>query len=41
MPVVLEYPIEQIGHITYYLAPKVEEDDDDNGQLENEQSDDI
>ena len=26
VPVVVEYPIEQIGHIKYYLAPKIEED---------------
>jgi proliferating cell nuclear antigen len=26
LPIVVEYPIDQIGHVKYYLAPKVEED---------------
>ena len=25
VPVVVEYPIEQIGHIKYYLAPKIDD----------------
>lgn len=25
MPVAVEYPIDQIGHVRYYLAPKVDE----------------
>jgi len=29
LPIVVEYPIEQIGHVKYYLAPKVEEDGDE------------
>lgn len=28
VPVVVEYPIEGIGHIKYYLAPKIDENDD-------------
>ena len=28
IPVVVEYPIEQMGHIKYFLAPKVEEDEE-------------
>lgn len=26
IPLVVEYPIEQMGHIKYYLAPKIDED---------------
>ena len=26
VPVVIEYPIEEFGHVKYYLAPKIEED---------------
>jgi proliferating cell nuclear antigen len=29
LPVVVEYPIDEIGHVKYYLAPKVEEDEDE------------
>lgn len=29
IPIVVEYPIDQIGFVKYYLAPKVEEDGDD------------
>jgi len=28
VPVVVEYPIGEIGHIKYYLAPKIDEDED-------------
>ena len=28
VPVVIEYPIEQIGHIKYYLAPKIDENEE-------------
>ncbi|GMI59578.1 hypothetical protein ScalyP_jg4699 [Parmales sp. scaly parma] len=28
VPVVVEYPIENIGHIKYYLAPKIDENDE-------------
>lgn len=27
LPIVIEYPIEGIGYVKYYLAPKVEEDE--------------
>lgn len=26
VPVVVEYPVENMGHIRYYLAPKVDEE---------------
>ena len=26
VPVVIEYPIGDVGHIKFYLAPKIEED---------------
>ena len=26
VPMVVEYPIDNMGHIKYYLAPKIEED---------------
>jgi proliferating cell nuclear antigen len=26
VPVVVEYPIEEFGHVKFYLAPKIEED---------------
>lgn len=28
LPIVIEYPIEQLGHVKYYLAPKMEEDEE-------------
>jgi proliferating cell nuclear antigen len=28
VPVVIEYPIGEVGHIKFYLAPKIEEDGD-------------
>jgi len=28
VPIVVEYPIEEIGHIKYYLAPKIDEADE-------------
>lgn len=28
IPVVVEYPISDVGHIKFYLAPKIEEDDE-------------
>jgi proliferating cell nuclear antigen len=28
VPIVVEYPIEQIGHIKYYLAPKIDDNED-------------
>ena len=28
LPIVVEYPIEEVGYIKYYLAPKVEEEED-------------
>jgi len=28
VPVVIEYPIEEIGHIKYYLAPKIDDADE-------------
>jgi len=27
VPLVVEFQIEELGHIKYYLAPKIEEDD--------------
>jgi len=27
VPLVVEYQIEELGYIRYYLAPKIEEDD--------------
>lgn len=27
VPIVIEYPIDEIGHVKYYLAPKIEEDE--------------
>jgi proliferating cell nuclear antigen len=29
LPIVIEYPIEQLGHVKYYLAPKMEEDEEE------------
>jgi proliferating cell nuclear antigen len=26
VPVVIEYPIEESGHVKYYLAPKIDDD---------------
>jgi len=28
VPAVIEYPIEDFGHIRFYLAPKIEDNDD-------------
>jgi proliferating cell nuclear antigen len=28
VPIVVEYPIDQIGHVKYYLAPKIDENDE-------------
>jgi proliferating cell nuclear antigen len=30
VPMVVEYPIQDVGHVKFYLAPKIEEDEDDN-----------
>lgn len=30
VPMVIEYPIEEVGHVKFYLAPKIEEDEDEN-----------
>lgn len=30
VPLVVEYAIEDIGHIRFYLAPKIEDQDEDN-----------
>jgi len=27
VPIVVEYPIENLGHVKYYLAPKIDEDE--------------
>lgn len=27
-PIAIEYPIEELGYVRYYLAPKIEEDDE-------------
>lgn len=32
VPVVVEYPIQDFGHIKFFLAPKIEEDEDDGAQ---------
>lgn len=29
VPVVIEYPIEEIGHVKYYLAPKIDDEEED------------
>jgi hypothetical protein len=26
---VVEYPIQEVGHVKFYLAPKIEEDEDE------------
>jgi proliferating cell nuclear antigen len=30
VPMVVEYPIDDMGHVKFYLAPKIDEDEDDN-----------
>ncbi len=32
LPIVVEYPISDVGHVKYFLAPKLEDDGDDEGQ---------
>ena len=29
MPIVVEYPVENMGHVKYYLAPKVDDDEEE------------
>ena len=29
VPIVVEYPVETFGHLRYYLAPKIDDEDDD------------
>jgi len=29
VPMVVEYPIEEVGHIKFYLAPKIEDEEED------------
>ena len=37
VPVVVEYPIQELGHIKYYLAPKIEEGGDQGGDEQAEE----
>ena len=30
VPMVVEYPIQDMGHVKFYLAPKIEEDEEEN-----------
>jgi proliferating cell nuclear antigen len=30
VPMVVEYPIDDMGHVKFYLAPKIDDDDNDN-----------
>eukprot|EP00798_Chlamydomonas_sp_ICE-L_P027539 gene27539-8792_t len=36
LPIVVEYPIENMGHVRYFLAPKIEDEEMDGGEAEAE-----
>lgn len=33
-PIAIEFPIDQMGHIKYYLAPKINDEDEDDDEIE-------